>query len=223
MTPGDLDAVFAYRRLGPGRHRDRAASVGEVEAPAPPSYVFASPVVTERLTLRLMTADDVDDVAAYQGREDVCLYLLHGPRSREELVPKIAEWGAATRMTRDHDYLQLAIQLADRVIGHMFLRIASAESLQGEIGWTLHPDFFGNGYASEAARATLRLAFDDIGLRRVRAELDPRNDASIALCLRLGMRHEASFRQDMWLKGEWADTGVYALLADEWRTGARDG
>ena len=164
------------------------------------TYVFAEPIVTKRLTLRLMTAGDLDDVVAYQGREDVCRYLLHGPRSREDLLPRIAEWGAATRVTRDDDYLQLA----------------SAENLQGEIGWTLHPDFFGRGYATEASRAILDLAFDTIGLHRMRAELDPRNDASIALSLRLGMRHEATFRQDLWSKGEWADTGVYAILAEEW-------
>ncbi|CAN5468709.1 GNAT family protein [soil metagenome] len=187
-----------------------------MDAPTPPRYEFSEPIVTPRLTLRLMTADDLDDVVAYQGREDVCCYLLHGPRSREDLVPRIAEWGAATRMTRDDDYLQLAIQREQRVIGHMYLLLASVENLQGEIGWTLHPDFFGHGYATEASRAILDLAFETIGLHRMRAELDPRNDASIALCLRLGMRHEATFRQDMWFKGEWADTGVYAILAEEW-------
>ena len=191
-----------------------------MNGPAAPTYVFAEPIATERLTLRLMTAADLDDVVAYQGREDVCRYLLHGPRSREDLVPRIAEWGSATRMTHDDDYLQLAIQLdahpERRVIGHMYLHLASAENLQGEIGWTLHPDFFGHGYATEASRAMLDLAFDTIGLHRTRAELDPRNDASIALCLRLGMRHEATFRQDLWFKGEWADTGVYAILAEEW-------
>jgi RimJ/RimL family protein N-acetyltransferase len=187
-----------------------------VDGPVAPSFEFAAPIVTERLTLRLMTADDLDDVVAYQGREDVCRYLLHEPRSREELVPRIAEWGAATRIAQDDDYLQLAIQLEQRVIGHMYLNLASAENLQGEIGWTLHPDFFGRGYATEASRAILALAFDTIGLHRMRAELDPRNDASVALCLRLGMRHEATFRQDMWFKGEWADTGVYAILAEEW-------
>jgi RimJ/RimL family protein N-acetyltransferase len=187
-----------------------------VNGPDALTYVFAEPIVTKRLTLRLMTAGDLDDVVAYQGREDVCRYLLHGPRSREDLLPRIAEWGAATRVTRDDDYLQLAIQLERRVIGHMYLHLASAENLQGEIGWTLHPDFFGRGYATEASRAILDLAFDTIGLHRMRAELDPRNDASIALCLRLGMRHEATFRQDMWFKGEWADTGVYAILAEEW-------
>ncbi|MEO6534183.1 MAG: GNAT family protein [Pseudolysinimonas sp.] len=187
-------------------------------------FLFTEPIRTKRLTLRLMVPSDLDDVVAYQGREDVARYLLHEPRDRVVLEPKIAEWGAATRMAEDGDYLQLAIQLEgqldghppQRVIGHMYLNLASVENLGAEIGWTLHPDFFGHGYATEAAVATLQLAFGDLGMHRVRAELDPRNDASIALCLRLGMREEALFVKDLMFKGDWADTGVYAILDEEW-------
>ena len=178
-------------------------------------YDFA-PIRTERLILRSMTPADVDDVYAYQSREDVCRYLLHGPRTREELEAKVPEWGAATRLEKDDDYLQLAIELEGRVIGHSYFTIVSLENAQAEIGWTLHPDFFGRGFATEASAAVLDLAFDTLGLHRVRAELDPRNSASVALCRRLGMREEAHFVQDLWFKGEWADTGVYGILASEW-------
>jgi aminoglycoside 6'-N-acetyltransferase len=69
----------------------------------------------------------------------------------------------------------------------------------------------------------LELAFSTLGLHRVYAELDVRNDASVALCRRLGMREEAHFVQDMMFKGEWADTGIYALLAEEWHRRDRSG
>jgi aminoglycoside 6'-N-acetyltransferase len=69
---------------------------------------------------------------------------------------------------------------------------------------------------TEAAGAVLAVAFEQIGLRRVIANLDPRNVGSIALCRRLGMREEAYFVEDFWSKGEWTDTGIYALLAREW-------
>ena len=62
----------------------------------------------------------------------------------------------------------------------------------------------------------LDYAFGVLKLHRVRAELDPRNTGSVALCLRLGMREEAHFVEDMWFKGEWGDTGVYAILDREW-------
>ncbi|HEU0207276.1 MAG TPA: GNAT family N-acetyltransferase [Pseudolysinimonas sp.] len=179
-------------------------------------FPFAEPIRTERLTLRVMTAADVDDVHAYQSREDVCRYLLHGPRSREEVTEWVATYAAATSLAADGDWIAPAIELEGRVIGHMYLKLASVENRGAEIGWTLHPDFFGHGYASEAAAAILELAFDRLGMHRVRAELDPRNDASIALCRRLGMREEARFVKDLMFKGAWADTGVYAILNEEW-------
>jgi RimJ/RimL family protein N-acetyltransferase len=185
-------------------------------------FVFDAPLDTGRLTLRLMTAADVDDIHAYQSREDVCRYLLFDPRPREDVAERVAKHALASTLEKDGDYWQLAIELpatADappRVIGDLYFTLSSLENSKGEIGWTLHPDFHGRGYASEAANAVLALAFGRIRLHRVVAELDPRNEASVALCRRLGMREEAFFRHDLWFKGEWADTGMYAILRDEW-------
>lgn len=179
-------------------------------------FSFTAPIRTERLLVRPMTIADVDDVHAYQSREDVSRYLMQGPRNLEQVAEAVAGYVAATRLAEDHDWIEPAIELDGRVIGHIYLTIASVENRGAEIGWTLHPDFFGHGYASEAATAILDLAFGTLGLHRVRAELDPGNDASIALCRRLGMREEALFLKDLRFKGDWADTGVYALLEDEW-------
>ena len=171
-----------------------------------------------------MTDADVDDIHGYQSREDVCTYLLFEPRSRDEVAEKVAQHALATTLEKDGDYLQLALELPAtaktpaRVIGDSYFTIANAENSKGEIGWTLHPDFAGHGYAAEAARAVLDIAFGHIRLHRVIAELDPRNAASIALCTRLGMREEAFFVKDLWFRGGWADTGIYALLRDEWET-----
>ncbi|MCU1552178.1 MAG: hypothetical protein JWR36_2738 [Glaciihabitans sp.] len=192
-----------------------------IDSPVLP-FVFGEPLHTERLTLRLMTPADTDDVYAYQSREDVCRYLLFDPRTRDEVATKVAEHSRATTLEMDGDYLQLAVELAatgdvpGRVIGDSYFTITSVENSHGEIGWTLHPDFAGHGYAREAAAAVLAIAFEQIGLHRVHAELDPRNHSSVALCKRLGMREEAFFVEDMYFKGGWADTGVYGILRKEW-------
>jgi len=185
-------------------------------------FVFDEPLGTERLTLRLMTPADVDDVHSYQSREDVSRYLLFGPRSRDEVAAKLVTYATATTLANDGDVLELAVELhaspgaGARVIGNSYFQIASVKNSRAEIGWTLHPDFMGQGYATEAAEAVLGLAFDRLRLHRVCAELDPRNDASIRLCRRLGMREEAHFVADLWFKGGWADTGTYAILDYEW-------
>ena len=175
-----------------------------------------TPVRTERLLLRPMTEADIDDLHAYQSRVDVCRYLPYEPRTREEVAEKVAKFSAATTLAADGDYWQLAIERDGRVIGDVYFTIESIAHSTAEIGWTLHPDHHGNGYMSEAAGAVLGIAFGEIGLHRVKAQLDPRNHASIALCKRLGMREEAYFVEDEWFKGEWGDTGVYAILEREW-------
>jgi RimJ/RimL family protein N-acetyltransferase len=178
-------------------------------------YEF-KPLRTERLLLRLMTEDDVDDIHLYQSREDVARYVPYYPRTREEVAEKVAKFAAATTLAADNDFWQLAVERDGRVIGDVYFTISSVVNETAEIGWSLHPDFQGQGYMSEAARAVLGIAFDEIAVHRVKADLDPRNHASIALCKRLGMREEAYFVEDLWFKGEWGDTGIYAILEREW-------
>ena len=182
-------------------------------------YELTAPVRTERLVLRTMNESDARDIHAYQSREDVVRYLSFAPRSREEVDEKVAQYATATVLRRDGDYWQLAIERADvpgRVIGDVYFTIKSLVNATGEIGWTLHPDFHGQGYMTEAASAVLAIAFDTLSLHRVISELDPRNDGSIALCTRLGMRREAHFVEDLWFKGAWGDTAIYAILDREW-------
>jgi len=182
-------------------------------------YEFPSPLRTSRLVLRTMTANDVDDIHSYQSRPDVCRYVPFEPRSRDEVAAKVSEHSTALVLSEEGDYWQLAIERQDdpgRVIGDVYFTIKSTANASAEIGWTLHPDFTGQGFATEAAGAILDIAFRELNLHRVSAELDPRNEASVALCKRLGMRREAYFVEDMWFKGEWGDTEIYAILAREW-------
>lgn len=179
-------------------------------------YAYAGPIITERLELRMMTDADVDDVFAYQSREDVARYHMFDPRDLEQVREMVGRYAASTTLAADGDFLQFAIDLNGRVIGDIYFSISSVEHSRAELGWSIHPDFGGRGLATEAARAVLGLAFDTVRLHRVTATLDPRNESSIALCKRLGMREEAYLVEDLLFKGDWGDTGVYALLRNEW-------
>jgi RimJ/RimL family protein N-acetyltransferase len=97
------------------------------------------------------------------------------------------------------------------------LRLKSLESRQGEVGWSLHPDAGGHGFATEAAREMLRLGFDEWGLHRIVAGCNSRNTASLRVMERLGMRREAEFVDYEFFKGEWASEIVCAILESEWR------
>jgi RimJ/RimL family protein N-acetyltransferase len=184
-------------------------------------YTFTGALRTARLTIRALTPADTADVHAYESDADVCRYLPYEPRSRAEVAEKVARWATALTLAGEGDFWQLAIERTGDpgVIGDLYFALKSTASATAEVGWVLHPDHNGQGYMTEAATAVLDLAFTELALHRVTAQLDARNTASAALCRRLGMRQEAHFVEEEWFKGEWSDTVIYAVLAREWAAG----
>ena len=174
---------------------------------------------TDRLLLRAYTEDDLDAVYAVQSREDVTRYLYWGPRSREEARESLRLKIASSALREEGDDLTLAVVLPETgtVIGDVLLIWRSREHRQGEIGYIFHPDHGGRGYATEAAAVMVRLGFEGLGLHRVFGRLDARNTASARVLERLGMRREAHLVQNEFVRGEWTDELVYAVLEDEWR------
>jgi len=98
-------------------------------------------------------------VHAYQSDSEVTRYQRYEPRSAQVLTEKLAEWGAATVLENNDDYLQLAIDLENPVIGPLYFVLKRVEDGAAEIGWAPHRDYHGKGYAFEAASAVLDFAF----------------------------------------------------------------
>jgi RimJ/RimL family protein N-acetyltransferase len=106
------------------------------------------------------------------------------------------------------------------LVGHFSLFFASQGHRQGEIGFVMHPDQHGHGYATEGAELMLRLGFEELGLHRIVGRCDARNTGSGRLMERLGMRREAHLIENEFIKGEWTDEFVYAILDREWQVRA---
>ncbi|HEX6682905.1 MAG TPA: GNAT family protein [Candidatus Limnocylindrales bacterium] len=62
----------------------------------------------------------------------------------------------------------------------------------------------------------LRLGFEELGLHRIIARIDERNEASARVLRRLGMRQEARLVENEWFKGEWSTEIDFAVLHSEW-------
>lgn len=177
------------------------------------------PIVTQRLILRPFQDDDLDAMQAIYGREDVNRYLDWGPRSRADIADWLTRIKTFTAFTRGGEALRLAALLrgTDTLIGDFSVWRTSQEHKQGEIGFVVHPDHQGKGYGLEAATVMLRMGFERLGFHRIAGQCDPRNEPSMALMERLGMRREAHLRENLLVKGEWVGTLVFAMLASEWR------
>ena len=176
-------------------------------------------IETERLRLRGFFPEDFEAFFRWRSSEEVARFKKYGPQSREAAARSFSDVRRHDKIAAEGDCVVFALERREdaRVIGEMALYFVSAQHATGEIGWSLHPDFQGYGYATEAANAVFGLAFGAIGLHRMKASLDPRNAPSEALCRRLGMRLEAHHIEDFWCKGEWTDSYIFAILAREWR------
>ncbi|HET9138444.1 GNAT family N-acetyltransferase [Actinophytocola sp.] len=178
----------------------------------------AYPITTARLLLRPFRAGDLDALHAIQSRPDVTRYLLWGTRTRDEVAEALRARLAMDALEKQGDILVLAVTLRESgvLIGDVNLAWHSEEHRSGEFGFVFHPDHHGHGYAGEAAVEMLRLGFEGLGLHRIVGRADGRNVASARLMEKLGLRREAYFVQNEFLKGEWTDEVVYAMLAREW-------
>ena len=180
------------------------------------------PVLTERLLLRpIDPARDLAAMHAYRSRDDVCRYTPLVPGTVEELADRLAD-PERTRSVIDAEGQVVALVVEHRdtgaVIGDVVLFWHDATDGHAEIGYVLHPDHSGQGYATEAGEALLGLAFGGLRAHRVTAHIDARNTASAAVARRLGMRHEATYVDGEWFKGEWTTPLVFGLLRREWES-----
>ena len=174
------------------------------------------PVVTERLVLRPHRMDDLDDLVRFHGDPEVVRYVPWPVRDRAATEETLRAKLGQTRLDEHGQWLVLAVEerSTGTVIGEVLLKWASDR--QGELGFAFGRDHHGQGYAAEAARAILGLAFDDLGFHRMTAVVVEGNDASVRLLDRLGFRQEARHVDGALFKGAWVTSLVFALLGDEW-------
>ena len=171
-----------------------------------------------RLTLRPLTEADVVDVLSvfadplvlryWDGplmttQQDAMQYIerIHYSLRRRELL----QWGIA-----EAD--------ADAVVGTCTLTHLSLTHRRAEIGFALKQACWGRGLGSEAVAAVLGFAFGDLGLNRIEADVDPRNERSLKLLDRLGFRREGHLRERYFMNGERQDAILMAMLHSEWQS-----
>jgi RimJ/RimL family protein N-acetyltransferase len=187
-------------------------------------FEYRGPIGTERLLLRTFEPGDFEAMFAMRSDPDVARFTYWEPQSAEGSRQAL-ERRIRFRALRDEgDVLALAgvLRTTGKLVADVILNWLSREHGTGEIGFVVHPAHQGRGYATEASRPLLRVAFEEVGLHRVIGRTEARNTASARVLAKLGMRQEAHLVENEWVKGEWQSELVYAILDREWRA-AEDG
>lgn len=184
-----------------------------MSAPFPPIPVLAGP----RLRLRALAASDIDALFALHSDQRVMRYWSFTAwTERQQAIDHIA------RLAREREVMEFypwvaTLHGSDTAIGTCSLFGLHREHARSVIGYSLAPEFWGRGLASEMLRLALGHAFDTLNLNRIEADIDPLNIASCKLVERAGFRREGLLRERWRVGGGIQDTALYGLLRRDYR------
>ena len=149
-------------------------------------------LVGQRLDLREFTPDDWPAVHLYGSDPEVVCFQLWGPND-EEQTRAFLRMALAERTGPKRSTCNLAIVLKDEnlLVGGCHLQLDAKTAGQGDFGYCLRRSHWGQGYATEAGALLLDFAFGPLGLERLVATCDARNERSWRVMERLEMQREA--------------------------------
>ena len=166
---------------------------------------------SERITLRSFASSDLHDLFEFTSDEEATRYLYPAHTQLEQ----------AERMLTNY-YLQqptgiYAIEhnTTKKMIGTIEFRVKEYNN-NGELGYTLHRHYWGNGYMKETVDLIYSLAFEKLQLARIFAEYDIRNEASRNLTKRIGMKQDGILRQNHMVDGFLTDSVHCSILKEEY-------
>lgn len=175
------------------------------------------PIRTERLLLRGVR--DADAEPLWRRRNDPRVAELQAwplPYTLEQAQALTRSAMADEDPVPDEWFMITIADLADTmVIGDLVLQL-KWDGRAAEIGYTLDPAHWGQGYATEASEALVEWLFSDERLTRVEGMLHPEDLASARILEKLGMKLEAHTRLSFWVGEENSDDFIYGMTKDDW-------
>lgn len=168
---------------------------------------------TQRLLLRKLKADDKEEMLFLRSNAEVLRYLGKEPMKTVEEAGKFIQ--LINSSIEKSDSVLWGICLLDdpsKIIGTICIWNITPENFRGEIGYLLHPSFWGKGLMKEAINAVLDYGFNVIGLNSIGAQLSPENLSSVSVLEKTGFVKEGYLKENFYFDGEFSDTLIYSKL-----------
>ena len=177
-------------------------------------------IETPRLRLRNWREEDIEPFIRHLNVEPVMRWL-GGVRTREQQISSVRDRFMAWQESLGFTFWAVERKSDGELLGFCGIKIADdpQSPVEGayEVGWRLREDAWGQGYAKEAARASLDFAFDRLEAERVVALTVEGNAPSWGLMIRLGMtrRPDLDYDTALWAEGP---VIVYEMRREQWRS-----
>lgn len=174
-------------------------------------------VLGARLLLRALTEQDAPSLFGIFSNPEVMRYWSHPPFTSEFEAAAYLE--GAQRGFESKTLFQWGLCRRDdsSLLGTCTLWQLDPKNRRAEIGFALGREHWGQGFMTEGLTTLIDFSFAELGLRRLEADVDPENSASIALLERLGFEREGYMRERWLVAEEVFDSLFYGLLERDWR------
>ncbi len=176
------------------------------------------PIETDRLIIRAMETHDLDALFVIMSDPEVvnqtaALELQTDVSETKVLLDSIMQ-GYSKKNTPDWVMLAIADK-QNHMMGFCCYFGYTPTFARAEIGYTLARAYWGNGYATEAAKAFVACCFNTMNLNRLEATVYPENIGSCKVLEKIGMHYEGLMRQHVMRNSQFRDRNLYALLRGE--------
>lgn len=171
---------------------------------------------TQRLTLRKLSPRDAADMFDYAKREDVTRYLTWNPHPDVAYSKEYLEYlqgRYAGGMFYDWGILDKA---SGKMIGTCGFTAFNCTHDKAEVGYVIHPDYWGKGLAAEALAKVIEFGFRELRLHRIEAKFMKENARSLRVMEKVGMTFEGYQQEAMFIKGRYVTVGGCAILKSDW-------
>lgn len=167
---------------------------------------------TERLLLRRIDENDVEEVLALRGNPEIMKYIPRPlAKSKEEALAHITMIEEKIENNTGINW-GITIKGSNKIIGIIGHYRIQPENHRAEIGYMSLPEYNGKGYITEAIKAVVVYGFEQMNLHSIEAVIDPGNIASEKVLLKNGFVKEAHILENELWEGKFWDTVIYSLL-----------
>ncbi len=176
--------------------------------------MFVPTIKTERLILRTYELVDIPELIHLIGAREVAQSLLRVPYPYTEEDAR--SFISSIKENNDEARFAIILRSDQHLMGGIGLRIDPAHK-RAELGYWLGVPYWGQGYATEAARAIVKYGFESLGFHRIYASAFRGNIASENVLRKIGMQHEGCLRRHVLKWGRFIDLEMYGILRSEWK------
>lgn len=170
-------------------------------------------IETKRLILREFKEDDFKSIHVYSSDPEVTMYLPFGPNSKSDTQHFLEKVNEYQFQNPRYDYeIAVILKANNTLIGGCGIHVTNPSNKEGSIGYCYDKQYWGNGYASEAAKTIIDFGFEKLNLHRIYATCSPNNIGSAMVMENVGMKKEGHLREHKLQKGKWRDSFIYSIL-----------